>query len=96
MQSRRYVRNSLNYRAMEQNRQEIAQDALEDCINNCGFNPKRFAESTTTWDRYIQNELFKLALWIIRVYGSEQYRYDLRNEYAATKAREIVASGVLD
>ena len=45
---------------------------------------------------YIQNELFKLALWIIRVYGSDEYRYDLRNEYAATKAKEIVASGILD
>ena len=45
---------------------------------------------------HIQNELFKLAIWIIRVYGSDEYRYDLRNEYAATKAKEIVASGILD
>ena len=51
----------------EPTREEIAQEALEDAINNCGFNPKRFAESTQTWHRYIQNELFKLAIWIIRV-----------------------------
>lgn len=81
---------------MEQTREEIAQEALEDAINNTGFNPKRFAESTQTWHRYIQNELFKLALWIIRVYGSESYRYDTRNEYAATKAKQIIASGILD
>ena len=80
----------------EPTREEIAQEALEDAINNCGFNPKRFAESTQTWHRYIQNELFKLAIWIIQVYGSDEYRYDLRNEYAATKAKEIVASGILD
>ena len=80
----------------EPTREEIAQEALEDAITNCGFNPKRFAESTQTWHRYIQNELFKLAIWIIRVYGSDEYRYDLRNEYAATKAKEIVESGILD
>ena len=80
----------------EPTREEIAQEALEDAINNCGFNPKRFAESTQTWHRYIQNELFKLAIWIIRVYGSDEYRYDLRNEYAAAQAKEIVASGILD
>ena len=81
----------------EPTREEVAQEALKDAINNCGFNPKRFAESTTKWHRcIIQNELFKLAIWIIRVYGSDEYRYDLRNEYAATKAKEIVASGILD
>ena len=80
----------------EPTREEIAQEALEDAINNCGFNPKRFAESTQTWHRYFQNESFKLAIWLIRVYGSDEYRYDLRNEYAATKAKEIVASGILD
>ena len=80
----------------EPTREEVAREALKDAINNCGFNPKRFAESTTKWHRCIQNELFKLAIWIIRVYGSDEYRYDLRNEYAATKAKEIVASGIRD
>jgi hypothetical protein len=73
-----------------------AQEALEDAINNCGFNPKRFAESTTRWHRYIQNELFKLALWIIRIYGSNEYRFDLRNEYAHETAKKILQTGVLD
>lgn len=80
----------------DKTREQIAIEALENTINNCGFSPKRFAESTVTWHRYIQNELFKLAIWIIRVYGSDEYRYDLRNEYAATKAKEIVKSGILD
>ena len=51
----------------EPTRQEVAQEALKDATNNGGFNPKRFAESTTKWHRNIQNELFKLAIWIIRV-----------------------------
>lgn len=77
-------------------REQIALDALDSAINNCGFNPQRFAEATTNWHRYTQNELFKLALCIIRVYGSKSYRHDLRNRYAALKAKEIVASGLLD
>ena len=76
-------------------REQIALDALDNAINNCGFNPQRFAEATTNWHRYTQNELFKLALCIIRVYGSKSYRHDLRNRYAALKAKEIVASGLL-
>lgn len=76
-------------------REQIALDALDSAINNCGFNPQRFAEATTNWHRYTQNELFKLALCIIRVYGSKSYRHDLRNRYAALKAKEIVASGLL-
>lgn len=59
-------------------REQIALDALDSAINNCGFNPQRFAEATTNWHRYTQNELFKLALCIIRVYGSKSYRHDLR------------------
>lgn len=77
-------------------REQIALDALDSAINNCGFNPQHFAEATTNWHRYTQNELFKLALCIIRVYGSKSYRHDLRNRYAASKAKEIVASGLLD
>ena len=78
----------------EPTREEVAQEALKDAINNCGFNPKRFAESTTKWHR-IQNELFKLAIWIIRVYGSDEYRYDLRNEYAHETAKKILDTGVI-
>lgn len=33
----------------EPTREEVAQETLKDAINNCGFNPKRFAESTTKW-----------------------------------------------
>lgn len=80
---------------MEQTREQIAQEALEDAINNCGFNPKRFAESTVTWHRYIQNELFKLAIWIIKTYGSDDYRYDDRNCYAHETAKKILQTGVI-
>lgn len=81
---------------MDKTKEALIADLLENIINDTCFNPKRFAELTTRWHRFIQNELFKLAVWIIRVYGSDEYRYDLRNEFAATKAKEIVKSGILD
>ena len=79
----------------EPTREQIAIEALENAINNCGFSPKHFAESTVKWHRYIQNELFKLALWIIRVYGADEYRYDQRNEYAHETAKKILDTGVI-
>lgn len=79
----------------ELTREQIATEALENAINNCGFSPKRFAESTTRWHRYLQNELFKLAIWIIKTYGSDSYCYDLRNQYAHETAKKILDTGVI-
>lgn len=79
----------------EPTREQIAQKALENAINNCGFSPKRFAESTVTWHRYLQNELLKLAIWIIKTYGSDNYSYDDRNRYAHEIAKKILETGVL-
>lgn len=67
-----------------------ALDALENAVNNFGFNPTEFAKATTTWHRYLQGTLFKLAIAIIKVYGSEEYLYDGRNESAHLKAKEIL------
>lgn len=76
-------------------REKIAAEALENAINNCGFSPKRFAESTTHWHRYLQNELFKFVIWIIKLYGSDEYGYDLRNEYAHETAKKIIETGII-
>lgn len=81
---------------MEESREQTALDALENAVNNCSFNPKAFAEATTKWHRYLQNELFKVVIWTIRTYGSDSYGYDLRNEYAHTQAKKILDSGALD
>lgn len=77
-------------------RETKAAEALERAINDCGFSPRRFAEQTTRWHRYLQNEMFKLAVSVIRVYGSEDYGHDLRNQYAHDTARRILESGALD
>lgn len=79
----------------DKTREQIATEALENAINNCGFSPKRFAESTLIWHRYIQNELFKLAIWIIKTYGSDEYSYDDRNCYAHETAKKILETGVI-
>lgn len=76
-------------------REQKASEALENAINNCGFSPKHFAESTTRWHRYLQNELFKVVIWIIKIYGSDEYGYDLRNEYAHETAKKIIETGLV-
>lgn len=69
---------------------KIALDSLESAVNNYVFNPTEFAKATTKWHRYLQNTLFKLAIAIIKVYGSDEYQYDPRNESAHLKAQEIL------
>lgn len=69
---------------------ETALNALYYAINTCGFNFQNFAKATTKWHRYLQNELFKLAMAIIQVYGSEDYQYDGRNEYAHNQSQLII------
>lgn len=71
---------------------ETAICALENALNVCGFNFDCFVKSTTKWHRYIQNEFFKLAAAVIRLYGSDDYKYDGRNEYAHRVAKEILAN----
>lgn len=76
--------------------EKIALEALQSAINNTGFVPCRFVEETCKWHRYLQNELFKLAIWIIKVYGSNEYDFDPRNQYAHETAKNILESGAID
>ena len=52
----------------EQTREQIAIEALENAINNCGFNPKRFAESTTKWHR--NTSRMNYSNWLSGSFGS--------------------------
>lgn len=67
-----------------------ALEALENALNNYGFQHKEFVNKTNTWHRYIQNELVKLAIAILQNAASEEYKYDPRNQWAHTKAKEIL------
>lgn len=80
-----------------QNSREIkAAKELERALNDYGWNPERFAESTRYFHRTIQQELMKTIVSIIRKIGSDGYSTDLRNRAANELCKKIVESGVLD
>lgn len=74
---------------------KVAQD-LERAMNDYGWNPERFAESTSYFHRTLQQELMKTIVSIIKKMGDDDYRTDLRNKAAHELCKRIVESGVLD
>ena len=81
------IRNTREYKA--------AQD-LERALNDYGWNPERFAESTRYFHRTLQQQLMKTIAAIIRMMGSDGYGTDLRNRASHELCKRIVESGVLD
>ena len=71
---------------------QTAINALENAINNCGFNHLEFIKKSNNWHRYLQNELVKLARAIIQNAASDEYRYDGRNEWAHRISKEIITN----
>lgn len=70
----------------------MALNSLNDAINNCGFKPSEFVKETNNWHRYLQNELVKLAIAIIKNAASDEYRYDGRNEWAHNISKTIITN----
>lgn len=81
------IQNTREYKA--------AQD-LERALNDYGWNPALFAESTRYFHRTLQQTLIKTVVAIIRMVGSESYGTDLRNRASHKLCKRIVESGVLD
>ena len=69
---------------------------LERALNDYGWNPERFAESTSFFHRTLQQELMKTIVSIIKMMGDDGYRTDLRNRASHELCKRIVESGVLD
>ena len=69
---------------------------LERALNDYGWNPERFAESTSYFHRTLQQELMKTIVSIIRKMGSDDYRTDLRNRASHELCKRIMESGLLD
>ena len=70
-------------------------DDVEELFSNSGFDFKKIIEKTTKWSKTAQRNIFLFALWIIRVYGSEEYRQDLHKK-TARQASKILESGLLN
>ena len=70
--------------------------ALSDAINEIGWSPKRFAESTATLHRTIQQNLMRTIVEIIKTFGSEEYKTDPRNQATKDLCQKIISTGVLN
>ena len=81
---------------IQNTREYKAAKDLERAMNDYGWNPERFAESTSYFHRTLQQELVKTIVSIIKKMGDDGYRTDLRNRAAHELCKRIVESGVLD
>ena len=69
---------------------------LEAGLNDCGWNPTRFATCASLFHRTLQQNLMRTIIAIIKMMGDDGYRTDLRNKASHELCRRIVNSGVLD
>lgn len=86
----------LHVKDMEQSNEYKAAMDLERALNDYGWNPERFAESTRFFHRTLQQTLVRTVVAIIKMLGSEEYGTDLRNKAAHELCKRIVDSGLLD
>ena len=72
---------------LENSREFKVAKELEHALNDYGWNGKRFAMAVTTFHRMVE---------VIKIMGSEDYGYDLRNKASHEICKKIVESGVLE
>ena len=72
---------------LEYSREFKAAKELEHALNDYVWNGKRFA---------LQQTLFRSMVEVIKMIGSKDYGYDLRNEASHEICKKIVESGVLE
>lgn len=88
--------NYLELEKLKQSREHKAAEMMESALNSMSWNPKRFADSYTTWHRTLQQAFFRTIVAIIKIAASEEYGFDQRNQGTHEAAKRIVESGVLD
>ena len=75
---------------MENNNiEQVTYETLSNAVNG-GFSKKKFLECFKRDHRYLQGEVFSLALAIIEECSKDDYGYDGRNEFAHVIAKNII------
>lgn len=64
--------------------------ALEDAINDFGWNPKKFAQACTTMHRTLQQSLFRTLVAVLREYADPNRSVDPRNEASKEGSRKLL------
>lgn len=74
----------------ENSKEFKAAKELENALNDYGWNFKRFALTTTTFHRTLQQSLFRTIVEILKVYASPERMTDLRNEASKKGAQKLM------
>lgn len=64
--------------------------ALEDAINDFGWNPKKFAKACTTMHRTLQQSLFRTLVAVLREYADPNRSVDPRNVASKEGSRKLL------
>ena len=81
---------------LQNSREYKAAQELERALNDMSWNPKRFAERVSHYQRTIQQELMKTIVAIIKMVGDDNYGIDLRNQASHKLYKRIIDSGAWD
>ena len=63
---------------------------MEDVANNLSFDPRKVAEVIPYMHRTLQQSIWRMLRAMIEVYGSEDFRYDLRNQASHEEAKAML------
>lgn len=74
----------------ENSREFKAAQELARALNDYGWNKKRFALTTITFHKTLQQALFRTIVKILKVYADPQRRTDLRNEASKEGAKKLM------
>lgn len=75
---------------LETTREYKAAKDLELALNDYGWNAQRFALATAMMHRTLQQTLFRTILATLRLYASEGYSTDRRNEATKEGSRRLL------
>lgn len=75
---------------LEQTREYKAAMALEDAINDMGWDERKFAQACTTMHRTLQQTLFRTIVAVLREYADPNRSVDPRNEASKEGSRKLM------
>lgn len=75
---------------IEQSREYKAAKALEDAINDMGWDERKFAYACTTFHRTLQQTLFRTLVGVLREYADPNRSVDPRNEASKEGSRKLM------
>lgn len=75
---------------LKQTREYKAAMALEDAINDMGWDERKFAQACTTMHRTLQQTLFRTIVAVLRQYADPERCTDPRNEASKEGSRKLM------